>query len=557
MKRTAWVMAVGLWAGVSTAGAFPGWMGVYGSFQRHDGRNPGRFQILMNEDYFGLDANVGIRANGGDWQEHAMSYGTNFEGNSVWVYEPEEAFPFGAEVEYYFHGYEGTNHVYDSANGGNYHGGPLYWSEPADTGVVSAYPGNQYGRVRLCALGKDLVAGHVAGILQLSRQPVGRAWEPLAYPLDDAGVQDFALAGNEGDLLVVLATASNVLARTSGDGGNAFSERAVLAELPENGSFSGLGAAAGGPGEFGMAYGVATNCCGAQRIYFRKSVDGGQTWTEPVVALESGDGGAYYSWMELGHNEDGWVLAARNVWQGSSHLMQAGHSADGAAWTKTELGGNRAWGEPDLSLSADTTGLAADPYMDSFVRVWVREAGGGWTTQSVARAYEGGRTVRLGNDGLGQWYVYRQADNNAGWVWSWFLSRDNGQTWTTNRAMPNPQAMNANDSFAVDQALSIGRKQYVAWHADSYVGTFQRMHALLMQKSDGFDERLEGLAWDGGAISIGVANAAPGATNHLEGCGGLENPVWTNLHTWRGNGGATNLSVAAGEQGYFRIRVER
>ena len=87
------IWALALLAGAGSVAAFPTWMGVYGSFARHDGRNPGQFTILMNEDYFGLEANVGVRVNGGAWQEFAMSWQTNASGNSVWAYTPPEPFP--------------------------------------------------------------------------------------------------------------------------------------------------------------------------------------------------------------------------------------------------------------------------------------------------------------------------------------------------------------------------------------------------------------------------------------------------------------------------------
>ena len=91
---------VGCWLLLAASGeAFPTWMGVYGTIPRHNGVNPGQFTILMNEDYFGLQANVGIRVNGGDWQESAMSYQTNVNGNSVWAYVPPEPFRHAAGRE--------------------------------------------------------------------------------------------------------------------------------------------------------------------------------------------------------------------------------------------------------------------------------------------------------------------------------------------------------------------------------------------------------------------------------------------------------------------------
>ena len=556
MLRAGLLAMAGLWVGAAPVQAFPTWIGVYGTIPRHDGVNPGQFTIMMNADYFGLEANVGIRVNGGEWAEHAMTYQTNLSGNSVWTYAPAEPFPFGAAVEYYFHGYEGANNLYDSAGSSNYHSGPLFWTAPADTGLVSAYPGNGYGKPRICALGADLIGAHSYGVLTLGRKPVGCEWESLAYPLEDTGIADFGIVGNGGVLLVAIMTGTNVAVRTSVDRGETFSAPVQLAALPENASFSGLSVSAGAAGEFGVAYGLCTNCCGAQQVFFTRSTNSGTAWSAPAVAMESGDPGAYFSWLELGHNDDGWFLAARNVWQGSSLIMYCATAPNGTAWTTANLGGNRAWSDPDLCLASNRAVLAADPYYDDYVRTW-RCQGGSWTTQDVDRALESGRSVKLSTDGRGKWFLFRQVDNNAGWLWGSFQSLDDGLTWTTNRALPNPQVMNASDSFTVEQALNVGPKQYLLWHADYYVGTYQRMHEALLQKSDGYEEILDNLVWQGGTFTVAIANAAPGATNHLECSGSIVAPVWTNLYTWTGTAAATNWSGTAGTQGYFRIRVER
>ena len=61
MKRFAGWLGIGLVAGhAAIAWAFPNWMGVYGSFSTHNGSNPGVYTILMNQDYYGLHAEVGI-----------------------------------------------------------------------------------------------------------------------------------------------------------------------------------------------------------------------------------------------------------------------------------------------------------------------------------------------------------------------------------------------------------------------------------------------------------------------------------------------------------------
>ncbi|HPV47552.1 MAG TPA: hypothetical protein PLD40_08205, partial [Kiritimatiellia bacterium] len=60
MNFKKWV-GIGLLIGnAATAWAFPSWMGVYGSYTTHNGSNPGVYTILMNQDYWGLHAEVGI-----------------------------------------------------------------------------------------------------------------------------------------------------------------------------------------------------------------------------------------------------------------------------------------------------------------------------------------------------------------------------------------------------------------------------------------------------------------------------------------------------------------
>ncbi len=105
----------------SQAFAAPTWMGVYGSFERHDGANPGTYTVLMNQDYYGLHAEVGVRVNGGAWVTYPMSYAGNNDGNSTWTYTHGSSYAPGSTVEYYFHGFDdwGAN-IWDNGGGSNY-----------------------------------------------------------------------------------------------------------------------------------------------------------------------------------------------------------------------------------------------------------------------------------------------------------------------------------------------------------------------------------------------------------------------------------------------------
>ncbi|MBU0677295.1 MAG: CBM21 domain-containing protein [Verrucomicrobia bacterium] len=107
---------------VATSGfAFPSWMGVYGGFERHSDGNPGTFTVLMNQDYYGLNAGVGVQVDGGEWALYEMVYVGNVEGNSMWQFTPGFTFPQGSTVSYYFHGWDDWGgQLWDSDWGNNY-----------------------------------------------------------------------------------------------------------------------------------------------------------------------------------------------------------------------------------------------------------------------------------------------------------------------------------------------------------------------------------------------------------------------------------------------------
>ncbi len=105
-----------------TAEAFPNWIGVYGSFVRHtDAQNPGTYTILMNQDYWGLHCEIGIKVDGGSWQTSQMSYAGNVSGNSKWEHTPSQSYAPGSTVTYYFHGYDNWGgNIWDNNSGSNY-----------------------------------------------------------------------------------------------------------------------------------------------------------------------------------------------------------------------------------------------------------------------------------------------------------------------------------------------------------------------------------------------------------------------------------------------------
>ncbi len=119
---TVTALVAGVLLAANTADAFPSWIGVYGSFQRHvDTQNPGTYEVLMNQDYWGLHCDVGIRVDGGAWQVQAMNYAGNQGGNSHWQFTPTQTYAPGSTVSYYFHGYDNWGgNIWDNNGGNNY-----------------------------------------------------------------------------------------------------------------------------------------------------------------------------------------------------------------------------------------------------------------------------------------------------------------------------------------------------------------------------------------------------------------------------------------------------
>jgi len=139
---TLWAMATLGWLlVVSSASAFPSWMGVYGSYVRHDGVNPGTFTVLLNQDYSGLKADVGIKIGSGSWKMYPMTRTGKIDINSIWKFTPATPFPVNTPIEYFFYGYDHLGgKIWDNRSAQNY---SLHFSGPKPiqwAGNVSHWP---------------------------------------------------------------------------------------------------------------------------------------------------------------------------------------------------------------------------------------------------------------------------------------------------------------------------------------------------------------------------------------------------------------------------------
>ena len=181
----------------TAASAFPTWIGVYGSDVRHtDSSNPGTYTILLNQSYTGLHAEVGVQVNNGAWTAYQMSYAGLKDGNSKWTFTPAAAYPDGATVKYYFHGFDdwGGN-IWDSNNGANYSfavsggggSGPIPWPG----GGAAGYPSDPASRIHHWK--EEAVVGN--GYMTVMLDQNGSLYD-IYYP--SAGNRHGASTANEG-----------------------------------------------------------------------------------------------------------------------------------------------------------------------------------------------------------------------------------------------------------------------------------------------------------------------------------------------------------------------
>lgn len=559
-------LAVVFMVSVSSVWAFPNWMGVYDHYQRHDGGNPGRFVIMMNQSYVGLEANVGYRVNGGSWTEYAMSYVADVDGNSVWEYIPAQPFPFGATVEFYFHGYdtEPANQIYDSRESQNYFSGPLAWADETMLPMFSVYPGNNLQPAAFASGDDALYVAFAYPSVNTNfafwRKPAGRDWKVLDMPNESSPVGTFDLAALGRNVVLAYQLDTNILVRASDDAGDSWTDSIRIDSIPANGSLAGLSAASDGCGGFAVAYGIATNCCGAQNIFVTVSTNGGSAWSAPVAAFQFHDIGAYATGLKLAGNAAGWYLAVREVYQGSSIIMLGGASTNGQQWITTHLGGDgNAWSEYDIAAGSNTVLISADPYYNNATRVWQSAPGGGWTTQSISRALESGSQIWLGTDFGNTFYLYRYEDNDASPSTSTYLptyrvSTDGGATWSYPRAVAYDKPA-VNNSVSLREVIgSPGPVQQLLWFHNDYVSMFQRMYSYWMQDSHGFRESLSVTQWNGQVV-ITATNLTPGMNHALEFAPAAVGADWTNLTAL--SHGATNLTLnAPGGDGLGLFRVK-
>jgi len=220
MMASAMLMVVS----ATAAMAFPSWMGVYGSIERHTDGNPGTYTVLMNQDYWGLNAEIGVQVQhvslggiSGQWNVYPLTYIGNQEGNSVWSFTPSQVLPEGTRVQFYFHGWDNQGgNLWDNNGGANYsflaESMPQFdgdWgSELSIPHVAGAYAFDMAGADgSLFAVWQEggywAEGGFVPSTVMFSSKTAGHSWE-LPQPVA-AGSYPLIAASSEGVFILYTA----------------------------------------------------------------------------------------------------------------------------------------------------------------------------------------------------------------------------------------------------------------------------------------------------------------------------------------------------------------
>ena len=259
--------------------AFPAWVGVYGSHVRYEeSSNPGTFTVLMSEDYVGLHTEVGVQVNGGTWDVFQMTYVGQENGDSIWQYAPLNAFPAGATIVYYFHGYDDAgNHIFDNNSGNNY-------STALQNLVTGSFEFSEYFGVTTSS---GIAAPQLAvvtdnqymlwkqnGMAMGSTKPEALPWNP---GLSLGAFENFAVVSDGTRLHRVLGTSYQF----SDDAGLSWSSQSLAPPLSN--------LIVDGPTVYGIhADTVIESGVGQYDFYLYKLQEGSTTWEGPFPILQAG-----------------------------------------------------------------------------------------------------------------------------------------------------------------------------------------------------------------------------------------------------------------------------
>lgn len=464
MIRYSKVFALLLLASVGQAAAFPTWMGVYGQFKRHDDpANPGEFMIMMNQDYSGLQASVGIQVDGGAWTEHPMTYMANADGNSLWRYVPAQAFPGGATVKYYFHGFEGSSrHIYDSLNGSNY-----VFEVPQSQSV-------NWDRGTVCPTMADIAGDGdtIYGVMYdgttlqaVKRSAAGTNWTYKTVTVAPS-IFSVRIAANNGQVVIQYNEAGTIKVCRSSDGGATFSEPVVI---PSAANIVALE-----PGRMGHFHLLAVDTTSNWALQLRSSTNGGASWSAPqfVTAVTNSMFGSITA--RLGASDSGSLTVAFTHDETDGRMFGTGRfivarSTDGETWSVQQLSGyditrgNTA--TPCLLVAADGIPYAGLSKTEGAfpnngpAKVW-RFISGQWTSATLPLSASSNRSFLLEAPNAEIVYIDGGAYGTQQKAW---VSTDDGATFSSSSDIPMVNVVSNFGFSPISRAISTDAGLHLLW----------------------------------------------------------------------------------------------
>ena len=429
------VLALTFTAG--TAFATPTWIGVYGAFERYSGGDHGTFTVLMNDDYFGLYAELGIQINGGAWTVCDMSYDGQVDDNSKWVYAPGEAFPPGAKVVYYFHGHDQWGYdAYDSNDGNNYAftvGLRLTWGELSPLPTEGS---EDVQEVEIAAYNRDLYAvwqewGIEYSAIYLAVKPAGEEWQPKM--LVGTGMVYPSIAVSETGIHILYGQGWSACYIRSTDGGASWSAPIEFTGANYPARYAALRA----EGEY--IYLIYDDFIPPEvsRIFFRRMHKDAPAWEDPVFIFER------TSYKSTVHVKDFEVRGGNlflstyaQGWYGGSPIPFYHESTDGG-WTWREDTHAGISSQLAVDGAVDAFAASTDSGAQGFgVYFQKRRAGESWSApnlawfgvgsvESLAKVRAGfvlvsgqdeSRYYRISEDGGATWSAPGQIDTDSYWA---------------------------------------------------------------------------------------------------------------------------------------------
>ena len=438
-KTVVMTAALGLLLIAGAAHAEPTWMGVFGPYERHGGGNPGTYTISMNDDYFGLHAEVGIQVDGGEWNDHDMIYDGIVGDNSMWVFTPETPYPQGATLACYFHGYDDWDfHIWDSNNGANY-----VFTLPAGSTTIEWAAPRALPTERANAMEVEITAhdgllyavwteGDSPTSIMFSKKAPGEDWEPKSEIVSHENYPSIAVS--ESGIHVLYGYYLNAYYIRSTDGGTTWSTPIAFGGVNYPARYAALRAI----GDY--LYVVYNDYIPPEvsRLFLRRIHVEGSSWEDPVSIFE------YTSYKTTVHVKDFEVRGTNmylssygQSWYGGFTSYFFHESTDtGASWREDNHQGRPAHLAADGTMNAYVAALDTGPGGDG-IHLQKRVAGGGWT--DAVNVWPGSGSVdalKRIDSGL---VVISHRDE----IRYYRVSQDEGATWT------DPVQIEGEDSWCV------------------------------------------------------------------------------------------------------------